>query len=121
MTGKRSSVAAMLIVLCAPLAAQVTIVTVPTGAERAAAIRKLRRLEAKYVDRLRRAHGAANIGEQLGDAVRSIDEVRLDHPSEEAREQVRTAADPFRLAIAIADDAQSSGEETTYEIDVVLT
>jgi hypothetical protein len=121
MTGARSSVAAMLIVLCAPVAAQVTIVSVPTGAERAAAIRQLRRLETKYVERLRRAHGAVKIGEQLGDALRSIDSVRLDHPSEAARDQIRAAADPFRLAIAIADDAQSAGEETTYEIDVVLT
>jgi hypothetical protein len=108
---------------CLPeaLAAQVSVTVLPTAAEQAAGQRKLHRVEAQFIRRLRRSHGDPAIGTRLGDALRSIDDVRLPHASQELRAAVSAARDPVALALAIADGETSYYKEKgTLEVEILL-
>jgi hypothetical protein len=118
---RRAAIALVLLGVAQGLAAQVSFVTLPSPAEQAAGRRKLRRVEARFVPELRRRHGDPAVGARLGDALRDIPNVSLDHPSPALSAQVKAARDPYALALAIVDDVQHYGDPTTYEIDVLLT
>jgi len=100
--------------------AQLIVVPQPSAAEVAAGQRKLRHQETYYAGRLRRSHGDPSVGAAFGEALRGIEEIRLDHPSGPMRDAIARAADPYALALAIVDDASWGGAPATYEIDVLI-
>lgn len=116
---RRALIAFALIAVAQALAAQVYTLPPPDPVAQAAAQRKLRRIEAKLVRRLEKSHGDPAAGARLGEALRSVGEDRLDHPSTAVRAAIAAARDP--AALALAGDAEGlSDTATTYETDALL-